>query len=318
MWLCLHLWEHYRFNLDRDFLANTAYPLIKDAVLFFLDYLIEDEDGYLITGLSQSPENSYRLPNGESGSLCKTASMDSQILRELFNAYVSASEILQIESDLRQEVGMTLKKLPPFKIGSKGQLLEWDKEYEEIEPGHRHISHLFALYPGNQLSIKRTPKLANACKVTLERRLNYGGGSTGWSRAWMINLWARLEEGEKAYDSLLEIFRKFTAPNLFDLHPPNIFQIDGNLGAIAGIAEMLIQSHEDEITILPALPKSWESGYIKGLKARGGFKVDIFWDNNKPTKIILYSKNGGMCRLRIEKTLKEIETKPERIYEITI
>lgn len=316
-WLCLHLWEHYRFNLDRDFLLHTAYPLIKDAVLFFLDYLIEDENGYLITGLSQSPENFYKLKNEESGSICKAPSMDSQILRELFNAYISMSEILKTDSELRQQISKILKKLPPFKIGSVGQLLEWDEEYEEIEPGHRHMSHLFALYPGTQISIKKTPELANACRVTLERRLNYGGGSTGWSRAWIINLWARLQESERAYESLIEMFKNFTAPNLFNLHPPNIFQIDGNLGAIAGIAEMLIQSHEDEIEILPALPKSWQSGYIKGLKARGGFKVDIFWSNSKPTKVIIYSQNGGICKVRIGTLVKEIKTKPEDTIEIS-
>lgn len=317
-WLCLHLWEHYKFSLDTDFLLNTAYPLMKDAVLFFLDYLVEDENGYLITGLSQSPENSYRLPNGETGSICRSPSMDSQILKELFSAYISASEILQVDLNLQLEVKKVIKKLPPLKIGSIGQLLEWDREYEELEPGHRHMSHLFALYPGNQISPKKTPELANACKITLERRLAYGGGSTGWSRAWMINLWARLEDGERAYNSLLELFRNFTAPNLFNLHPPGVFQIDGNLGAIAGIAEMLIQSHEEEIQILPVLPKSWVNGYIKGLRARGGFEVDIFWNNNKPVKVVIYSKKGGMCKIRIGSVIKEIETKPEDICEISI
>ncbi|MBC7321140.1 glycoside hydrolase family 95 protein [bacterium] len=317
-WLCLHLWEHYRFNLDKDFLLNIVYPLMKDAVLFFLDYLIEDENGYLITGLSQSPENSYKLPNGEIGSICKAPAMDSQILYELFNAYISIGEILQIEPDLKQEVTKMLKKLPPLKIGSKGQLLEWDEEYEEVEPGHRHISHLFALYPGSQISLRKTPELADACRVTLERRLNHGGGSTGWSRAWMMNLWARLEDGERAFDSLLEIFKHFTAPNLFDLHPPGIFQIDGNLGAIAGIAEMLIQSHENEIHILPALPKSWKSGYVKGLKARGGFEVDIFWDGGKPTEVVIYSGKGGLCRVRNKLTVKELSTKPGGVYRISL
>lgn len=315
-WLCLHLWDHYRFNLERDFLANIAYPLMRDAVLFFLDYLTEDENGYLITGLSQSPENSYRLPNGEVGSICRAPSMDSQILHELFNAYISTTEILKMDSHLKQEVNRALKKLPPLKIGSKGQLLEWDQEYEEVEPGHRHMSHLFALYPGNQISPRKTPELADACKVTLERRLTYGGGSTGWSRAWMINLWARLEDGERSFNSLLEIFKYFTAPNLFDLHPPSIFQIDGNLGATAGIAEMLIQSHENEIHILPALPKSWKSGYVKGLKARGGFEVEIFWNCGKPTEVIIHSKKGGLCRIRNKSMVKEIDTKPDEVYRI--
>lgn len=299
-WLCLHLWEHFCFNLDKDFLTNVAYPLIREAVEFFMDYLIEDEDGYLITGLSQSPENLYRSFTGEIGSLSRSPAMDSQILRELFTAYIKAEEILNIDSDIMEKTRNFLDKLPPHRIGSKGQLLEWDKEFEELEPGHRHLSHLFALYPGSQISLMKTPELAKAARISLENRIANGSGSTGWSKAWIINLWARLKEGELAYKSLLELLTQFTAPNLFALHPLEIFQIDGNLGSIAGIAEMLLQSHEGEIYLLPALPRSWISGYIKGLKARGGFRVDIFWNKNSLEKAVIYSMAGEKCKVKTD------------------
>lgn len=299
-WLCLHLWEHFLFSMDKSFLSNIAYPLIREAVEFFLDYLIMDEDGYLITGLSQSPENIYKLPNGEVGSLSRAPAMDSQILYELFTAYIKAEEVLGVEADIREKVKETLKLLPPHRRGSKGQLLEWDKEYEEIEPGHRHLAHLFALYPGKQISPGRTPELANAARIALENRIANGSGSNSWSRAWIINLWARLGEGALACESLLELLKRFTAPNLFSLHPPGIFQIDGNFGGIAGIAEMLLQSHEREICLLPALPDAWVSGYIRGLRVRGGFEVDIYWDKKRLEKAIIYSVAGERCRVKTD------------------
>jgi alpha-L-fucosidase 2 len=273
-WLSLHFYEHFLFTQDEVFLRERTLPVLRKAVLFFTEYLTPAADGTLLSGPSISPENTYISRTGQRGSLCMAPTMDSQILRELFTDYLAACERLGEEEPLCVRARAVLKKLPETEIAPDGRIREWHDDVEETEPGHRHISHLFGLYPGTQIT-KETPALFEAAKKTLAFRLSHGGGHTGWSRAWILCMYARLCDGREAGRHLRALLERSIQDNMLDSHPP--FQIDGNFGAAAGIVEMLVQSHRPYIELLPALPPEWERGRITGLQLRGGIRADICW-----------------------------------------
>lgn len=289
-WMSLTLWRHFEFNQDKTYLKNEAYPIISGAARFILDFLVENEKGELVTVPSYSPENNYIDPkSGKSLRNTVASTLDIQIIRDVFHACLASEKILNQETELTARITDALQKLPETKIGENGTIQEWYEDYEEVDPGHRHISHLYALYPSNQITAN-TPELFEAARKTVERRLSEGGGQTGWSRAWIINFYARLFEGDESYKHISELLKTKIAPNLFNLHNPKIFQIDGNLGVTAGVAEMLLQSHEENIIrVLPALPTAWKDGYVTGLKARGGLTLNIYWSNHQLDKVIIKS-----------------------------
>ncbi|HAH25859.1 MAG TPA: hypothetical protein DCL77_19230 [Prolixibacteraceae bacterium] len=324
-WLSTHLWEHYCFTQDKDFLKDQAYEIMKGAAQFCLEWMVKDKDGKLITSPSTSPENKYVTPTGFHGATFYGGTADLAMIRACMQQAVDASSLLNVDADFRQQLESALALLHPYQVGKKGNLQEWYYDWDDEDPRHRHQSHLFGLFPGHQISPITTPELANACRKTLEIK---GDETTGWSKGWRINLWARLQDGNHAYKMYRTLLRYVdpdgvkdskhrgggTYPNLFDAHPP--FQIDGNFGGAAALAEMLVQSSEKEIRLLPALPDEWSDGSVKGICARGGFEVSMQWENKVLKTVTVFSKQGGNTTLVSGDQQKEVSLAKGKRIEI--
>ena len=313
-WMTFPVYEHFLFTRDTTFLKNVAYPMLKGSAEFVLGSLVTSPEGYLVTNPSHSPENTfYDQATKTKSMLTYSATIDIEIANALFDYCAEAASILNTDKDLIEKLKEVQKQFPPIKINSKGCIQEWMRDFEEPEPGHRHMCHLLGLYPLSQFT-PETPELFEAAKASIERRLSQGGGHTGWSRAWIINFYARLQNGEKAYENVLKLLAKSTLPNLFDNHPP--FQIDGNFGGTAGIAEMLLQSHNGIIRLLPALPQAWAEGEVKGLCARGGFEVNMKWKNYQLIGAAIFSKKGGESDLIYNGKKQKIVLRPGETSEL--
>jgi len=325
-WLSTHIWEHYTFAQDLAYLKKEGYPLMKGAAEFCLGWLVTDKNGNLITSPSTSPENQYKLADGFVGATLYGGTADLAMIRECFDKTIKASKVLNTDVDFRAKLETALAKLYPYQIGKKGNLQEWYFDWDDNDPKHRHQSQLFGLFPGDHITPVKTPDLAEASRKTLEIK---GDETTGWSKGWRINLWARLWDGNRAYKMYRELLRYVdpdgkktekprrgggTYPNLFDAHPP--FQIDGNFGGAAAVAEMLVQSDENEIRLFPALPDAWDQGSVSGICARGGFEIEMTWNNKKPEKVIVSSKTGGKTILIFGDKKQEIVLKKGESLEI--
>ncbi|MCL5096454.1 MAG: glycoside hydrolase family 95 protein, partial [Candidatus Omnitrophica bacterium] len=309
IWIASDLWQHYLFTDDLDFLRRHAYPTLKEAAEFFLDYMIIDpKHGWLVTGPSVSPENAFVTPKGQGNcSEYMGPTCDIVLVRDLFNSCIEASQTLGVDADFRGKLETALAKLPPLRVGKHGQLMEWLEDFDEAMPNHRHTSHLIALYPSSQITPHMTPALAKAARVTIERRIGRPDWEdVEWSRGNLVAFFARLHDGDAARNHVLGLLREDTDADLLTYSragvagaPENIFVIDGNGAGTAGIAEMLLQSHNGEIDLLPALPKAWPTGSVKGLKARGNVTVDIEWKDSRVTAFSLRSPNPKPVHVRI-------------------
>jgi alpha-L-fucosidase 2 len=315
-WSSTHIWEHFLFTGDTTFLENYGYDVMAEAALFMSDFLVEHpRTGKLVTGPSLSPENRFATPSGDTAAINMGPAMDLQIVWHLFTSVIEASKVLDRDAEFRMLLQAQLEQLAPVEIGSDGRILEWSEEgLIEVEPGHRHISPLYGLYPSPQYNWADSPEYMEAAEKVLDYRLEHGGGHTGWSRAWMINFYARLKDAEQAYYHVQKLFEKSTHPNLFDNHPP--FQIDGNFGGTAGIAEMLIQSHAGYVELLPTLPDEWKNGRVSGLMARGGFQVDMAWNNGELTELQILSKLGKTLELRFASSEVSMATSTGQIITL--
>ena len=311
-WICSHIAEHYRFTGDKDFLERM-YPVLRSSVEFYSDWLVENPTtGKLVSGPAVSPENTFIAPDGSRCQISMGPAHDQQVIWQLFNDFLFASDELGIKNEFTKQVALAKEDLAGPKIGSDGRLMEWPEEFPEVEPGHRHISHLFAVHPGYQINMEQTKELAMAAKKSLDYRIANGGGHTGWSAAWLISQYARVQEPEKAKQFLNTVLSKSTSPNLFGQHPP--FQMDANFGTTAGIAEMLLQSHAGVIHLLPALPDEWQEGKVTGLRARGGYTVDISWKNGSLLHAVIGSDKNAKIIIKYADTKQEISLKAGKRY----